>query len=137
MRRGWPPRPHDPRDRVPVAWVDDWEVRVFPAGSRHHSYFAREGMLHLQLWNPRRGLSVLTPSSLTAQRYEAFPVRAERIAVRDFGELRNALGQQLGVWLPGLRRQRALEQWFVEREMRQTTRAAMYPNAASPPPVLG
>ena len=118
MRSDWPPRPHDPRDRIAVAGVDAWEVRVFPPGSRHHRYFAGREMLHLQLWDARRGISVLTPSRITAGRYEVFPVHDWKLAVADFQELRELVAKELGIRLPGTRRQRALEEWFVARDVR-------------------
>lgn len=65
-----PVRPHDPKDRLAVASLAEWEVRVFDPTGSFFSFFRRHGLLHLQLWHPASGTSVLTPSRLTGGRYE-------------------------------------------------------------------
>jgi hypothetical protein len=67
-----PPPPHDPVERVVAVQLGEWEVRVFE-GARQR-YFLPRGMGHVQLWHARAGVSVLTPSKLTAGLYEVFPV---------------------------------------------------------------
>ena len=73
-RKPWSPPPHEPRERVEIARLGDWEVRAFrPEGVKHH-YFAPRGMLHLQLRHSAAGISLLTPSRLTLRRYEVYPI---------------------------------------------------------------
>ncbi len=68
-----PPRPHDPDDRVTLGRIGEWEVRRFEGDGAKSGYSAPRGFLHVQLWHPWRAVSLLTPSRLTAGRYEAFP----------------------------------------------------------------
>ncbi|GIW42380.1 MAG: hypothetical protein KatS3mg076_2957 [Candidatus Binatia bacterium] len=49
---GWPPPPHDPRERAVLATVGSWEIRHHPPADPKHAYFAPRGFLHLQLWHP-------------------------------------------------------------------------------------
>jgi len=70
---GWPPSPHDPRDRETLDVVGDWLVLQFPATDQKLEYFARFSFLHLQLWHPVAEVSVLTPSRLTLGCYELHP----------------------------------------------------------------
>jgi len=65
------PPPHDPDERVVVEVLDrGWDVRVFSADDKRRAYFVPRGFWHLQLWNERARLSVLTPSRLTGGRFE-------------------------------------------------------------------
>ena len=123
----WPPPPHDPRERICVASVGGWEVRVFPDGDPRGAYLARHGMAHLQLWHPAQRVSVLTPSRLTAGSYELFPYGGWKFACPDLEDLLRALDEEHGLALVPPARLRALETWFVER----TARSA--PSATTPP----
>jgi hypothetical protein len=67
-----PPPPHDPCERELVHAIDEWEVRIFDES--RFQYFVERGLWHLQLWHPRSNVSVLTPSRLTANAYEVFPI---------------------------------------------------------------
>src|SRR5687768_16947328 len=76
-----PPPPHDPRDRIVVSRAGQWEVRVFSESDPKFVYLMTHGMWHLQLFHPTRGISVLTPSALTRQCYELFPIRGWKARV--------------------------------------------------------
>ena len=78
-----------------------------------HSYFAPRGLLHLQLWHPAARVSVLTPSRLTCDRYEVFPVRGWKLAMDDLASLERVCRDLLRVELPGLARIVAIQRWFV------------------------
>ena len=49
---GWPPSPHDPRKRIWVGQIGEWEIRTFSRTHPQYEYFARQGFLHLQIWHP-------------------------------------------------------------------------------------
>ena len=66
------PPPHDPKDRELVLRLAGWDVRL-PAG-RFAEYFVPRGFFHLQLWDARTGISILSPSRLTDGFWEVFPV---------------------------------------------------------------
>jgi hypothetical protein len=66
----WPASPHDPSERELVERLGTWEVRVFGLADARHAYLLRRGMGHLQLWHPREGVSLLTPSLFTRSRWE-------------------------------------------------------------------
>ncbi len=104
-----PVKPHDPRDRVLVGTINAretltvlarWEVRALdPAGPFHH-YFAKNDLLHLQLWNPYFGISLLTPSKLTADSFEAFPLSRWKLASKSNENLRLKLEGAFATRLP-------------------------------------
>jgi hypothetical protein len=86
--RPFPPAPHDPRERELVLVVRGWQVRLF--SDERFGYFVPRGLWHVQLWQPERGISVLTPSRLTQQAYELFPVadwKRRVMAHRELAEL--------------------------------------------------
>lgn len=56
---------HDPDQRCIVQRIGPWEVRVYAWNDPRHRYLATRGSLHLQLWAPRFGVSLLVPSRLT------------------------------------------------------------------------
>jgi hypothetical protein len=85
--RELPPPPHDPSERVLITRVDGWEVRDFAREDLRRAYLAASGFAHLQLWHPRARVSVLTPSRLTHDRFEAFPIAGWKRATRDYAEL--------------------------------------------------
>lgn len=63
--RPLPPGLHDPTERCPIQQLGPWEVRVFSWNDPRHAYLAPRGLLHLQLWAPTQGTSLLVPSRLT------------------------------------------------------------------------
>lgn len=108
------PPPHDPGERVAVAWAGRWEVRQFAGGDfRRPGAVRNRGFHHLQLWHPGARISILTPSRLTAGRYEAWPEGGERLSAASWRGLADQLAP---VELPGVTEVAALESWFVTRE---------------------
>src|SRR5262245_44318024 len=124
----WPPPPHDPRERVVVAVVDGWEIRAFPPDDSKVAYFVTRGFLHVQLWHPQARVSVLTPSRLTAGRFEAFPCGGWKAPVEATAHLRSLVERTHGVAMPAAARLAAIIEWYVRAEERR---------AARPPSPLG
>jgi hypothetical protein len=114
----WPSPPHDPRERIWLAELDGWQVRAFRLDGVKHRYFAPRGMLHLQLWHPVVHVSVLTPSRLTAQRYEAHPIAGWKFAYDGLRAIRNLVRSVHSVPMPSEAAIRGLERWFVDRYAR-------------------
>ena len=102
-------RPHRPEDRIVVETVSvtggaaafgHWEVRIFdPAGQFHH-YFALRAMLHVQLWHPFFGVSILTPSRLTGFNYELFPLNEWKYATPHYADIGDQLRSVMGIRMP-------------------------------------
>jgi hypothetical protein len=67
-QRDWPPPPHDPRERVLVTTVSNWQVRVYVEARART--LAPKGLWQVQLWEPDAQLSVLTASRATDGAYE-------------------------------------------------------------------
>lgn len=111
----WPPPPHDPRERVFLLALGEWEVRAFAEDDPKHLYMAPRRFLHLQLWHPGKGVSVLTPSRLTAARFEAFPIRGWKHQEVVYEALEEIVREEHRLSLPGPIAVRALLRWFVER----------------------
>lgn len=115
-------RPHRPDDRVVVETVavagsdrpfGHWEVRVFdPAGKFHH-YFALRALLHVQLWNPFFGVSILSPSRLTGFNYESYPLDDWKYASPDYNDISARLRANLGIRLPDETLVRQLRRSYV------------------------
>lgn len=124
--------PHDPNERECVWRLgrgdDEWEVRIF--SGRFFEYFVPRGLWHVQLWNPRARVSILTPSKLTAGAWEAFPIRAWK-ARRDSwsGTALAVAAEHAGVTLPDARDVAWVEETFVRGLAR--TRGASPTSAAS------
>jgi hypothetical protein len=110
-----PPPPHDPTERVLVTRIDGWEVRDFAPDDSRYSYFLRYGFAHLQLWHAASGVSLLTPSRLTADQYELFPFAGWKLRHADWATLRALVAREHAVSLPALVELRAVERWFVRR----------------------
>jgi hypothetical protein len=107
------PPPHDPTERNGVAWVGLWQVRQFSDGDARLAYFRPRGFHHLQLWNPDERISILTPSRLTAGRFEVWPEGGDRWSAPTWREVTEHLA---GVALPSSLEILALESWFIARE---------------------
>jgi len=103
-----PPAPHDPRERELVAHAGAWEVRQFARTGTKHEYFAPRGFLHLQLWEPTAGVSILTPSRLTGGNYELHD--GDRVALPEWCDVQAYVADLAP---PGVARMAALERWFV------------------------
>ncbi|MEX2480257.1 MAG: hypothetical protein WD928_05285 [Gammaproteobacteria bacterium] len=106
-----PPPPHDPHDRILVdthrasgasPCMSSWEVRIFDPAGQFHLYFNTTGFGHVQLWNPWYGISLLTPSRLTAGRYEAFPMAGWKYAANDYAHLARTISATVATTLPSL-----------------------------------
>jgi hypothetical protein len=127
----WPPPPHDPRERVEIARLGDWEVRSFRPDGVKHRYFAPRGMLHLQLWHPAAGISLLTPSQLTLRRYEVYPIAEWKFAHASLDSIRGIVRSSHGIELPVAAAIRALERWHVMPHVVRQTRIASRVKAAN------
>lgn len=111
-RERFPPPPHDPRERVPLADLGAWQVLQFPREDPKLAYFTTRGFLHLQLWHAGARLSILTPSRLTAGRFETWRAGGPRTSAAEWSEL---AAQVADVTLPVAAQVRALERWMVSR----------------------
>ena len=78
--------------------VRGWDVRVF--GEHKFQYFVRQGFWHLQLWHPEAGVSVLTPSKLTCDLYEVFPIASWKARASTYPELARLIADEHGLELP-------------------------------------
>ncbi len=109
----WPPPPHDPRERILVDHLGDWEIRVFSPTGDFHRYFAAKGMLHVQLWHAEARLSLLTPSPITAGRFEVYPLAGWKHARHGYRELAQEVRSGCGVVLPRFDRVLGLMRMFA------------------------
>jgi len=89
-------------------------VRIFDPSSRMHAYFAPRGLSHIQLWHPEARVSVLTPSRLTCERYEVFPIEQWKRAASSEAEVCALLGEHLGLALPRMALLLSLQRQFAE-----------------------
>ncbi|MCW5808214.1 MAG: hypothetical protein KIT31_38040 [Deltaproteobacteria bacterium] len=103
---------HALADRVVFAVLGGWEARRHADSGHLHEYFASRGFLHLQLWHPCAGVSILTPSRLTRDRFEICR-EGTRIAVRAW---KDVVGHLPDLALPGSAEITALCRWTVERD---------------------
>jgi len=108
-----PPPPHDPRERERLATFGEWELRDFPVDDVKHAYFAANGFAHVQLWHPRKRISLLTPSKITSGLYEVFPIAGWKLRASSFGSLDAQLRAEHGVRLPSARILKAIDRWFT------------------------
>jgi hypothetical protein len=107
-----PPPPHDPRERVRVAVWNGWEVRQFATDDPRRAHLANRGMCHVQLWHPDAGVSVLTPSRLTGDQLEIFPIAGWKRAASDTHVAAALVRYAFQLPLPGPARLQALTKWF-------------------------
>ncbi|WP_437996055.1 hypothetical protein WMF26_33375 [Sorangium sp. So ce185] len=113
---GWPPPPHDPRERELALVVAGWEVRLFVG--RKFEYFVARGFWHLQLWHPEARVSVLTPSRLTRGLYEAYPIANWKAQAPDYDKLVTLLGGLFAAKLPDKAAVLRLERALVDEVVR-------------------
>ena len=78
---------HTDTNRTLVYWLGEWDVRMSDPRSDLHRLLAVNGMLHLQMWHPESGTSVLTPSPLTDQLFEAIPLFGNQFRTRSYPEM--------------------------------------------------
>ena len=104
-------RPHRPSDRILVGRItaspalpnfSTWEIRAFDRTGPFHLYFSTREMLHLQLWNPYFGISVLSPSKITGHLYEAFPLFGWKLAAASYAEIEREIVKRFSTTLPSL-----------------------------------
>ena len=119
---GWPPPPHDPRERVVLGTVGAWQVLGFAPDDVKFDYFASRGFLHLQLWHPEKGVSLLTPSCLTAGRYEGFPLFGWKYASADLAKVSGFIGSLFDIEVPPGPWLLALHRWYVSPAERRALR---------------
>jgi hypothetical protein len=108
----WPPAPHDPREREVVGRVGAWEIRQFPPSDPKLAYFGGRGFLHIQLWHPERGVSILTPSRLTGGRFDVWTEDGCWLSLARWQTVAASLPD---VTTPGPLEVEAIERWFVLR----------------------
>jgi hypothetical protein len=89
-------------------------VRTFAVTDPRFQYFARRGLWHLQLWHPKAGVSILSPSGLTLGHYEIYPVAGWKHWARDHDDLVRALGTHHPLVPPSAGTLAALEAWLVD-----------------------
>lgn len=128
-----PPPPHDPTERGLVAQLGVWQVRDFGEGDARAPYLARHGMLHVQLWHPDAGVSVLTPSRLTLGRWEVFPFRGWKLRHPWLRLVQDAVAVEHRVALPSQTELRSVVTWFVEGRERRLAPPRTPQAAASRP----
>lgn len=104
-----PPRPHDPGERVVVAYAGAWELRQFADDDPRLAYFRPRGFLHVQLWDPARATSILTPSRLTGGVFELWDGDG-RSAARTWAHVVALLADHA---LPGPAALRAIDRWLI------------------------
>lgn len=134
-------RPHRPDDRIVTETVSVpcraapfgyWEVRIFdPAGQFHH-YFASRALLHVQLWNPFFGVSILSPSRLTGFNYESFPLDEWKYASPDYDEISERLRARMGIRLPDASCVRRICRTYVGESARAQPQAVMPARKSTP-----
>jgi hypothetical protein len=107
------PPPHDPAERVLVTRLDGWQVRDFGYDDIRVAYFAARGISHFQLWHPVQRVSVLTPSRLTDDQYEVFPVQRWKRRALSWREMADVLRSHHALEPPSESCLRALERWFL------------------------
>jgi hypothetical protein len=78
-------------------------------------YFVRNGFWHVQLWQPLARVSVLTPSRLTRDRYEVFPIAGWKVGAQKYTELAKLIADAHSVALLPELALLELERLFVQR----------------------
>ena len=94
-----PAAPHDPHERAVIHSRYGWQIRTYAWNTALHRYGAQKGMLHLQLWCPSMGLSILTPSELTAGHYEV-SMAGESVRVCCVGTVAEIVYEWTGLRMP-------------------------------------
>ena len=84
---GYPP-PHNPKDRVIIAHLKQWQLLQYPPNDPKLAYLKLRRIIQLQLWLPLEQLSIITPSRLTNNLYEIFPIYDWKKSVASYSEVR-------------------------------------------------
>lgn len=102
---------HAAADRELFARIGPWEVRRHASEDKRFTYLASRALLHVQLWDPERRISILTPSRLTGGRFE-IARGAHRMPVETWPCVLAILPSH---GLPGSAELAALTMWLVVR----------------------
>jgi len=105
---------HTHAGQPPLASIDGWELRQF------HPHAEPRGTSHLQLWQPADRISIVTPSRLSAGRFEV-RIAGELISAQAWPALERELARR-HIRVPGRHTIRALERWFVLRSESKAAR---------------
>ena len=84
-------------------------------GEHKFQYFVRQGFWHLQLWHAEAHVSVLTPSKLTCELYEVFPIAGWKARASKYRELAQIIEEEHGLELPREMELLELERALVQR----------------------
>jgi hypothetical protein len=103
---------HAVDDRVVIACCDDWEVRQHRLDDPATAELVTGGYLHLQLWCPASGISILTPSRLTAGLFDVRLPDGGRIRAHLYRRAADAVRPRAA---PSEAAIAALERWHVLR----------------------
>ncbi|MEL6348157.1 MAG: hypothetical protein AAFV53_33925 [Myxococcota bacterium] len=104
---------HNPEVRTVVHEERGWQVLVHPRNGDGYHHRVAEGRLHLQMWHPKRSVSVLLPSVETDNRYEIFSKRHPTVRLNTYPDVCEELESAYN--LKGLCSDRLCEFriWFV------------------------
>jgi hypothetical protein len=94
-----PPFPHDPRDRCWIYETRGWHVRMLAINDPRRRACIARGLLHLQLWNPEKEISILTPSKMTNGSFEVWK-DGQRARLCGYKHLMQFVADEYGVALP-------------------------------------
>lgn len=134
-------RPHRPDDRIVAETVcvpchaavfGHWEVRILDPTGQFHHYFASRAFLHVQLWNPFFGVSILSPSRLTGFNYESFPLDGWKYAAPDYDDVCERLRARIGIHLPDASCVRRISRTYVGDSARLHPPAVMPARESTP-----
>lgn len=103
------------RPRV-VGVLRDFQIRALAGDDPKRAYFARRGFSHAQLWHAQEGVSLLTPSRLTACRFELRWRTGRTLQGLRWSELRAEAQAGTTITLPTVAELVGIDRWFVGRE---------------------
>lgn len=103
---------HDPKERRFVLRVRDWEIRALRRSAEDYGRIRRRGGMHVQLWHRPSRTSVLTPSSLTNNRFEVCRDGGSPVEVRP-PKLHDLVEMIASVELPPMREIALMVEWFA------------------------
>ena len=82
---------HTEREKSLVYWLGEWDVRMSEPKSELHRLLVINGMFHLQLWHPESKTSILTPSPITDELFEATPLFGSEFRAASYAEIRSVV----------------------------------------------
>jgi hypothetical protein len=122
---------HAIADRVVVARCEDWEVRQHPIDDPASADLVAGGYLHLQLWCPATGISILTPSRLTAGLFDVRLADGGRVRAHLYRRAQDAVRPRAA---PSEAAIAALERWHVLRHEPLALHGAPLPHRGAAAP---